>query len=171
MEIQVVLLVKRSEILKFLTHLFICCYGFPVVMYGCESWTVKKAESRRINAFELWCWRKLLWVTWTARGSSQSILKEWTLNTHWKDWCWSWRSNTLATWCEEQIFFFNFFIIIIYFLFYFTILYWFCHTLTWIHHRCTWVPNPESPSHHPPISSLWVIPVHQPPASCILYQP
>ena len=49
---------------------------FPVVMYGCESWTVKKAERRRIDALELWCWRRLLRVPWTARRSSQSILKE-----------------------------------------------------------------------------------------------
>ena len=49
---------------------------FPVVMYGCESWTVKKAKSRRIDAFELWCWRRLLRVPWTARGFNQSILKE-----------------------------------------------------------------------------------------------
>ena len=49
---------------------------FPVVMYGCESWTVKKAELRRIYAFELWCWRRLLRVPWTARRSNQSILKE-----------------------------------------------------------------------------------------------
>ena len=49
---------------------------FPVVMHGCESWTVKKAERRRIEAFELWCWRRLLRVPWTARRSSQSILKE-----------------------------------------------------------------------------------------------
>ena len=49
---------------------------FPVVMYGCESWTVKKAECRRIDAFELWCWRRLLQVPWTARRSNQSILKE-----------------------------------------------------------------------------------------------
>ena len=49
---------------------------FPVVMYGCESWTIKKAERRRIDAFELWCWRRLLRVPWTARRSSQSILKE-----------------------------------------------------------------------------------------------
>ena len=49
---------------------------FPVVMCGCESWTVKKAESRRINAFELWCWRRLLRLLWTARRSNQSILKE-----------------------------------------------------------------------------------------------
>ena len=49
---------------------------FPVVMYGCESWTIKKAECRRIDAFELWCWRRLLRVRWTARRSNQSILKE-----------------------------------------------------------------------------------------------
>ena len=49
---------------------------FPVVMYGCENWTVKKAESQRIDAFELWCWRRLLRVPWTARRSNQSILKE-----------------------------------------------------------------------------------------------
>ena len=49
---------------------------FPVVMYGCESWTVKKAERWRIDAFELWCWRRLLRVPWTARRSNQSILKE-----------------------------------------------------------------------------------------------
>ena len=49
---------------------------FPVVMYGCESWTIKKAECQKINAFELWCWRRLLRVPWTARRSNQSILKE-----------------------------------------------------------------------------------------------
>ena len=49
---------------------------FPVVMYGCESWTVKKAEHQRINAFELWCWRRLLKDPWTAKRSNQSILKE-----------------------------------------------------------------------------------------------
>ena len=49
---------------------------FPIVMYGCESWTIKKAEHQRIDAFELWCWRRLLSVTWIARGSNQSILEE-----------------------------------------------------------------------------------------------
>src|SRR5574340_799206 len=49
---------------------------FPVVMYGCESWTIKKAELRKIDAFELWCWRRLLTVSWTERRSNQSILKE-----------------------------------------------------------------------------------------------
>ena len=55
---------------------------FPVVMYGCESWAVKKAERRRIDAVELWCWRRLLRVPWTAKRSSQSILKEISLNIH-----------------------------------------------------------------------------------------
>ena len=49
---------------------------FPVVVYGCKSWTIKKAERRRIDAFELWCWRRLLRIPWTARRSNQSILKE-----------------------------------------------------------------------------------------------
>ena len=60
---------------------------FPVVVYGCESWTIKKAEHQRIDAFELWCWRRHLRVPWTARRSNQSIL--------------SWNSDTLATWCAE----------------------------------------------------------------------
>ena len=58
---------------------------FPVVMYGCESWTIKKAERRRIDAFVLWCWRRLLRVPWTARRSNQSILKEISPEFHWKD--------------------------------------------------------------------------------------
>ena len=58
---------------------------FPVVMYGCESWTVKKAERRRTDAFELWCWRRLLRVPWTARRSNQSILKEISPGVLWKD--------------------------------------------------------------------------------------
>ena len=58
---------------------------FPVVMYGCENWIVKKAECRRIDAFELWCWRRLLRVPWTARRSNQSILKEISPGCHWKD--------------------------------------------------------------------------------------
>ena len=63
---------------------------FPVEMYGCESWTIETAESRRIDAFELWCWRRLLRVPWTARRSNQSILKEISPN-----------SSTLATWGKE----------------------------------------------------------------------
>ena len=68
-------------------------------MYGCKSWTIKKAECWWIDAFELWCWRRLLRVPWTARRSNQSILKE--IIVHWRDECWSWNSNTLATWREE----------------------------------------------------------------------
>ena len=78
-------------------------------MYGCENWTLKKAEHWRIIAFELWCWRRLLRVPWTARRSNQSIQRKSALNIHWRDWYWGWRdwldwywsSNTLATWCEE----------------------------------------------------------------------
>ena len=70
-------------------------------MYGCESWTIKKAEGWRIDTFELWCWRRLLRVPWTARRSNQSILKEISPGCSLKDWCWSWNSNSLATWCEE----------------------------------------------------------------------
>ena len=58
---------------------------FPVVMYGCESWTVKQAEHRRIDAFELWCWRRVSRVPWTTRRSNQSILKEIIPRCHWKD--------------------------------------------------------------------------------------
>ena len=74
---------------------------FPVVMCRCESWTIKKAEHQRIDAFELCCWRRLLRVPWTARRFNQSILKEISPEYSLKDWCWSWSSNTLATWCEE----------------------------------------------------------------------
>ena len=65
---------------------------FPGVMYECESWTVKKVEHGRIDAFELWCWRRLLRVPLTAGRSNQSILKEISPSIHWKDWCWSWNS-------------------------------------------------------------------------------
>ena len=72
---------------------------FPVVMYGCQSWTIKKVECSRMDAFELWCWRRLLRVPWTARRSNQSILKEMS------PWIFIGRTdaeyNTLATWCEE----------------------------------------------------------------------
>ena len=74
---------------------------FPEVKYGCESWTINKAERQRIDAFELWCWRRPLRVPWTVKRSNQSILKEISPDSHWKDLCWSWSSNILATWCEE----------------------------------------------------------------------
>ena len=90
-----------------------------------------RSERQRINAFELWCWRRLLNVPWTTRGSNQSI-------------------------------FFSFFNL--------TLLYWFCHTSTWIRHGCTRVSHPESPPISIPIPSLWVIPVPQPRASCIMHR-
>ena len=69
-------ILKRRDItLPTKVHLFKAMV-FPVVMYGCESWTIKKAERQRIDAFELWCWRRLLRVPWTARKSNQSVLKE-----------------------------------------------------------------------------------------------
>ena len=78
---------------------------FPVVMYGFESWTIKKAGCRRIDVFELWCWRRLLRVPWTARRSNQSILKEispgCSLKGLVKGLMLNWNSNTLAIWCEK----------------------------------------------------------------------
>ena len=74
---------------------------FPVVMYGCEIWAIKKAECQRIDAFELWCWRRLLRVPWTSRRSNQSILKEISPEYSLEGPCWSWNSNTVASSCEE----------------------------------------------------------------------
>ena len=74
---------------------------FPVVTYGCENWPINKAACQRIDAFEVWCWRRLLRGPWIPRRSNQSILKEIYLNTHCKDCCWNWSSNTLGTWCKE----------------------------------------------------------------------
>ena len=74
---------------------------FLVVMYGCESWTIKKAEHQRFDAFELWCWIKLLRIPLIARRSNQLILRKSTLNIPWKDWCRSWNSNPLAIWWDE----------------------------------------------------------------------
>ena len=74
---------------------------FPVVMYGCESWTVKKAECWRIDAFELWCWRRLLRVPWTARRSNQSILKEISPGISLEGLMLKLNSSTLATSCKE----------------------------------------------------------------------
>ena len=76
---------------------------FPVVMYGCESWTIKKSEHWRTDAFKVWCWRRLLRVPWTPRRSNQSILKEIGPEYSLEGLMLSWNSNTLATWCEELI--------------------------------------------------------------------
>ena len=93
-------------------HLILCCPLFllPSIFPGIRvflnklvlriRWP-KKIEYHRIDAFELWCWRRLLRVPWTARRSNLSVQRKLVLNIHWKDWCWSWSSNTLATWCED----------------------------------------------------------------------
>ena len=69
-------ILKSRDITLFTEVHLVKAMVFPVVMYGCESWTIKKTECRRIDAFELWCWRRLLRVPWTARRSNQSIIKE-----------------------------------------------------------------------------------------------
>ena len=73
--------------------------AFLVVMFECESWTIKKAECWRIDAFEVWCWRRLLRVPWTARRSNRSILEEISPEYSLDECCWIW--NTLDIWCEE----------------------------------------------------------------------
>ena len=77
---------------------------FPVLMYGCGSWTMKKAECQRMDAFGLWCWRRLLRVPWTARSSNQSILKEINREYSLEGLLWSWGSITLATWWVKSQF-------------------------------------------------------------------
>ena len=72
---------------------------FPVKW--CNSWTIRKAECQRIDVFKLWCWRRLLRVPWIAKRSNWSILKEINPEYSLEDWCWSWSSNTLATWWKE----------------------------------------------------------------------
>ena len=74
---------------------------FPVVMYGCESWTIKKVEHQRMDAVELWCWRRLLRVPWIARRSNQSILKECSSEYSLERLMLKLKLNTLATWCED----------------------------------------------------------------------
>ena len=96
-------MLKSRDISLLTKVLTIKAMVFPVVMYRCESWTTKKAEHQRIDAFKLWCWRRLL-KTRVSFGqgdqASQSSRKS-TLDIHWKDWFWSWSSNTLGTWWEK----------------------------------------------------------------------
>ena len=94
------ILQSRDITLPIVVHL-VKAMVFPIVMYGCESWTIKKAECRRIDAFELWCWRRLLWVPWTARDPISQSSRRLILGVLWKDLHWSWNFNTLATQCEE----------------------------------------------------------------------
>ena len=94
-------ILKSRDLTLIINICVVKAMAFAVVMYRCESWTIKKAENQRIDYFNQWFWRRLLRVPWTARRSDQSIPKEYSLNIHWEDWCWSWGFNTLATWCEE----------------------------------------------------------------------
>ena len=94
------ILKSRDIILPTKVHI-VKAMVYPVVMYGCESWAIQKAEHRIICSFILCCWRRLLRVPWIARRLNQSTLEKSVLNILWKVWCWSWSSNTLATWCEE----------------------------------------------------------------------
>ena len=80
-------IVKRRDITWLTKVHLVKAMVFPIVMCGCECWTIKKADSQRIDVFELWCWRRFLRVPWTARRSNQEILKESTLSIHWKDRC------------------------------------------------------------------------------------
>ena len=92
-------LLKSKDITLRTKFLIVKAMVFPAVMYGCESWALKKAEHQRIGAFELWCWGRF-WLPWTARRSNQSILKE--VNPEYSlEGLRSWNSNTLAIWCEE----------------------------------------------------------------------
>ena len=76
-------LLKHRDITLLTKVCIVKAMVFPIVRYGCESWTIKKAECRRIDAFELWCWRRLLRVPWTERRFNHSILKE--ISIHWED--------------------------------------------------------------------------------------
>ena len=93
-------IIKRDITLPTKVHL-VKAMVFPVVVYGCESWTVKKAEGRRIDAFELWCWKRLLRVPWTARRSNQSILKEISPGCSLWGMTLKLKLQYLATWCKE----------------------------------------------------------------------
>ena len=155
---------------------------FPVVMYGCEGWAIKKAELQRMDAFELWCWRRLLRVPWTARSSNQSILKfspEYSseglmlyLKLQYFDHL-MWRTDSFVfvfVFLKRGFLFLFYYFLEELFFFYFTILYWFCHTLTWICHGCTCVPHPEPPlpppsPYHPSGSSQCTSLEH--PVSCV----
>ena len=94
------ILKSRDNTLPTKVHL-VKAMVFPVVMYGCESWTIKKAECWRIDAFEL-MFGEDSWESLGLQGDPTSpSYRKWVLGVHWKDWCWSWNSNILATWIEE----------------------------------------------------------------------
>ena len=94
--------VLKSREITLLTNTWIVrAMVFPVFMYICASWTIKKGGSQRIDAFELWCWRRIFRVHLTARKLNQLILKEINPERSLEGWCWWWSSNTWVTWCEE----------------------------------------------------------------------
>ena len=94
--------VLKSRHITLLTKVHILkAMVFPAIMYRCESWTIKEAEHWRTDAFKLWYWKRLLRVLWTGMSSNLSVLKKINPRYSWKDWCWSWSSNTLATLCKE----------------------------------------------------------------------
>ena len=92
--------ILKSRDITLLTVHLVKAMVFPVVVYRWVIWTIKKDECWIIDTFELWCWRRLLRVPWCARRSNQCILKEMSPEYSLENWCWSWNSNTLATWCE-----------------------------------------------------------------------
>ena len=95
------IILKSRDITLSTNVLLVKAIFFPVVMYGCESWTIKKAVHWRIDAFELWCWRRLLRVPWTARRSNQSILREISTGCSLEGLMLKLKLQYLATWCKE----------------------------------------------------------------------
>ena len=96
-------ILKSTDITLPIKFCLVKAMVFPVVMYGCESWTIKKAECWRIDTFELWCWIRLLRVSWAARRSNQSILKEISPEYSLERLMLKLNSNLMATWCKELI--------------------------------------------------------------------
>ena len=94
--------ILKSRDITLLTKVYIVkAMVFPIVMYWCKSWTIRKAEGQRTDAFELWSRRRLLESLVLQGDQTSQSLRKSTLNIHWKDWWWSWSSNNLATWWEE----------------------------------------------------------------------
>ena len=156
---------KRDIALPTKVHL-VKAMVFPVVMYGCEGWTIKKAECQRIDPFELWCWRRLLRVPWTERRSNRSFLKEISPECSLEGLMLKLKRQYFG-YLMWRGFFFKFL-----FLLYSALQYCIGFAIHW-HESATGahefpILNPPTTSH--PISSLWIISVHQPQASYILYR-
>jgi len=147
--------VLKSRDITWLTKVrLIKAIGFPIVMYGCESWSIKKAEH---------FWTVVLEKTLESPLDCKEIQPVHPKGNQF----WIFIGRTDA---ESGGLFFKYKFIYFMEANYFSILYWFCHTLTWICHGCTRVPHPEPPPTSLPIPSLWVIPVHQPRAPCIMHR-